>query len=91
MKRYHFSCGNSSDGPIGFCASVRANSPEEALEKLHSIGEHVSIRDTDRDVEYAEVYISTDNVTLDDIDAVECDCDDESCADCYEQDEDEPG
>ena len=34
LKSYHFDLGNSSDGPIGFCARVFADSKEQALEQL---------------------------------------------------------
>jgi hypothetical protein len=32
---YHFSLGNSFDGPIGFCARVDAETAEEAVTKLN--------------------------------------------------------
>ena len=31
MPTYHFDVGDSTAGPIGFCASVRAKSKEAAL------------------------------------------------------------
>ena len=33
-QSYHFDLGNSTDGPIGFCARVTADSPEDALAAL---------------------------------------------------------
>lgn len=34
LKSFHFNVGNSSDGPIGFCARVKAKTKEEATELL---------------------------------------------------------
>ncbi len=34
MKAYHFSCGNSTKGPIGLCAEVVADTQEEAASRL---------------------------------------------------------
>jgi len=31
MKIYHFDIGNSTTGPIGFCADVEAESKEDAV------------------------------------------------------------
>src|SRR5688500_6629258 len=32
LNRYHFDLGNSSEGPVGFCGAVWAESEEAALE-----------------------------------------------------------
>ena len=34
LLSYHFSAGNSSCGPIGFCARVLACSKQQAIERL---------------------------------------------------------
>jgi hypothetical protein len=79
LYSYHFSCGNSTDGPIGFCARVKAKSKEEALEILRRVlPEEVKIRTAGawdeqgkKDaaaIEYIEAYISPDNIKIDDID-----------------------
>ena len=72
---YHFDCGDSSKGTIGFCARVTANSALEALAVLqielvdegqidHTYGGGASI-------EYARFFIGVENITLADIDEVE--------------------
>jgi hypothetical protein len=33
-RDFHFSLGDSSDGPVGFCATIRASSTKQAVEKL---------------------------------------------------------
>jgi hypothetical protein len=78
---YHFSCGNSSDGPIGFCARVKTTSKKEALEILKRVlPDEIKIRPNyqggeqgkkdDAAIEYIEAYISPDNIKIDDIDEV---------------------
>lgn len=34
LKQYHFSLGNSTNGPIGFCALIKAESKAEAVALL---------------------------------------------------------
>lgn len=69
---FHFSCGNSTVGPIGFCAAIRAETPQEALTTLREIlpSEFVIPADDDR-VEYARAYLSVENVSSHDIDMVD--------------------
>jgi len=73
-KRYHFSLGNSSKGPIGFCGDVDAFSEKDALRKFRkAIPEEVSVRidrETSRDVGYIQIYLNPDNMTIKDIDEV---------------------
>lgn len=65
---YHFDLGNSSTGPVGFCARVIADTPEKALELLKArLPEFVTISDNFGD-EYIEVYINSAAITTDDID-----------------------
>jgi len=74
LTRYHFDCGNSNTGHIGFCASIRATSREEATKILHeAVPESISVRPYDDHpaVEYIEVYIATENVEPKDIDSCE--------------------
>lgn len=80
MKSYHFDVGNSNDGPIGLCASITADSKEEALTRLqlvlefHCDGLPVDLRYAlpDRGLDdYVNVYFNGDNVTVDDIDEEE--------------------
>lgn len=71
MKTYHFSRGNSTNGPSGLCAEVVAHTRKEAVSKLrnalaNSLGplgmlriplEHAS-------VEYANVYVNPDSISV---------------------------
>jgi hypothetical protein len=71
MTSYHFDCGNSNDGPVGFCARIRASSEEEALRILHeAMPETIEVRPMAHEdaVEYIHVYTGTENVTVKDID-----------------------
>ena len=75
QKSYHFDLGNSTDGPIGFCARVTADSPEEALAALKDalpddIQLSMSWADVARGVEYMTVYLNPSAITVDDIDEV---------------------
>ena len=67
MKRYHFSLGNSKDGPIGYCAAVRAESQEEAVEILKQALLVGKVFIDHPAVEHVEVYLNADAVTTDDI------------------------
>lgn len=78
MKSYHFDVGNSSTGPIGLCARITANSPEEALEILkdHLPVEGLMIADDKWSdagpgtphVEYIQAYFNDAAITVKDID-----------------------
>ena len=69
MPSFHFSIGDSSDGPIGMCGAVKARSKEQALEMLREslpneipvlkIGEVVGIG-------YVNVYLNLDAIKVDD-------------------------
>lgn len=75
MRTYRFSCGNSTNGPVGMAANIIANSKKEALAKLRhalenatgSCGE-VCVSDAGPGIEYISVYISPENVNLSHID-----------------------
>lgn len=73
---YHFSLGNSNDGPIGYCARVVATSPKEAVELLREIiAEEQEIEKCGTDAqndrcEYIEAYINPGAITEKDIDEV---------------------
>lgn len=79
LKSFHFDCGNSTDGPIGFCARIRANTKEEALAILKRVlPDEIKIRanwsndDQGRKdaeaVEYIEAYIGANRITVKNID-----------------------
>ena len=75
QKSYHFDLGNSSTGPIGFCACVTADSPKQALAALkdalpNDLQLSMAWGDVARGVEYMTVYINPDAITVDDIDEV---------------------
>jgi hypothetical protein len=77
---YHFSCGNSTVGPIGFCARVDATSKREALQILQScMPQAIPIErelefENDEDaarLEYFEVYLNPEAITIKNIDEVD--------------------
>lgn len=83
LQSYHFSLGNSTDGPVGFCARVLATSKEQAVarlqEALHAVSE-VKIFDDMQDdedmspgegIEYINVYLNADAVQASDIDEID--------------------
>jgi len=78
MHTYHFDIGDSTLGPIGMCAQIRARCKKDALARLRrairdatgplkeiSVGRRGSVS------EYVNVYIEPDNLTSSDIDFVE--------------------
>lgn len=73
MKRFHFSVGNSTDGPVGFCAAVYAETPEEAVELLrNALPVESPVRPEDRTgISYIAAYFNQSAVTVADIDEVE--------------------
>jgi len=78
MNRYHFSLGNSTDGPVGYCASVQAQTPEDAVKLLQgaieNFGGESIIVDPHHDEtpltgsDYVAVYLNSNCVTIADID-----------------------
>lgn len=76
LKSYHFSAGNSTKGPVGYCARVRAHSKKEACEILESVipqeyetGIHEN--DDQGRVEYFEFYLNSEAVKPSMIDEVD--------------------
>lgn len=75
MKSYHFDCGDSNNGPIGFCARIDANSEAEAVARLREL---LEMNDNTVDVPltdspgggYVAVYFNPLNVTEAHIDEV---------------------
>jgi hypothetical protein len=82
-KSVLISAGNSSQGPVGFCARVKAYTKEEAIEKFSSlVPECIEARrhldpDEAGDVEYFNVYFNENALTVKDIDEGETEYDDE--------------
>ena len=75
-RRYHFSLGNSSKGPIGYCAAVIARSEREAIEKLQKqLPEELKVDpcglEYDPDIEYIRAYFNDKAIRVKDIDEIE--------------------
>ena len=77
MKSYHFSLGNSTDGPVGYCAQVNANSKAEALkllkealpsEKLVAGVEYRGGPLTEKGLDYIAAYFNVEALSEADID-----------------------
>lgn len=75
MFSFHFDCGDSNDGPVGFCARVKAETKEKALQILkNTLPTEVKARPASSDekengaIEYIEIYLNPDRITLNDID-----------------------
>lgn len=73
MRSFHFNVGNSSTGPIGFCARITAETEELALQKLRNgldeIGQELDARHLRSESgDYLNVYFNGDFVTVADID-----------------------
>lgn len=88
LKSYHFSLGNSSTGPIGYCARLSAHSKKEAVEILKRvIALEVEVpRCSDKDsdnarVEYIEAYLNEEAIKESDIDEVDAHCEVDDCTD----------
>jgi len=73
MKSYHFSLGNSRNGAIGFCASVRGHSKREAVERLKRLlPTEVGVKNCDFGTgEYLEIYFNPTAIRARNIDEVE--------------------
>jgi hypothetical protein len=76
MKSFHFDLGNSSEGPVGFCAVVKARTREDALALLKEalpseqlVSDPYADADERGEVEYIQVYFNENAVTVDDIDS----------------------
>jgi hypothetical protein len=73
LKSYHFSLGNSSDGPIGYCARIKATSKESAVEILKAVLPCESkvtpcgSDEQNKAVEYIQAYFNPDHASLKDI------------------------
>jgi len=73
MKSFHFDLGNSTDGPIGLCGSVTAETREEALELFkgalpEDLKVPISKPSPTVGVEYIQVYFNQEAITVEDID-----------------------
>ena len=75
LRSFHFSIGNSTDGPLGICARIWAVTQGEAVRLLHdSLAEEIKLKTFGMaGVEYLNLYTNTDHIGADDIDEVEDD------------------
>lgn len=93
MKSFHFDLGNSTKGPVGYCAVIKAETEKEALEILKAVlptDEKIQPCGTDEQnaaVEYIEVYFNDKAITLKDIDE-ENDVDDDEESEDEEEESD---
>ena len=81
-REFHFSCGNSDRGVVGFCASVHATTKAEAVEILASAlppEYETSIEENDDRIVYLTFYLNSDAVRVSQIDEIR---DLEKCPDC---------
>lgn len=83
-QEHHFDLGDSNTGPIGFCAVITADSPEEALEILkEKLPEELMAVDASElpgEKDYIQVYFNSEAITLKDNDFSD-DLDDEEDGD----------
>ncbi len=77
LRSYHFSLGNSTVGPIGYCGRVEAHSKEEAVALLRKcIPQELKVHSSSDDdeenarIEYIEAYLNPAAIKVDDIDEV---------------------
>lgn len=69
MPTYHFTVGNSVTGPVGFQASINANFPAQALDRLKSLlpgDKHVVQSQSE---EFIEVYFNPQYISIRNIDS----------------------
>lgn len=76
IKQYHFSLGDSSKGPVGFCALIKTHSKKKAIEILKRvIPQELAIPyvtdDAEDSVVYLTAYFNENAITEKDIDEVE--------------------
>ena len=81
MFSCHFDLGNSTDGPIGFCARVTAKNEKEALGLLRErLPDSIYVHEDGW--EYIEIYLSPHNISVDDISEWEEVDDERGCPGC---------
>ena len=71
MKSFHFSLGDSADGPCGFCARIEAETAEAAVDILKNVlknADEIEIPNDGLPVDYIRAYFNPDAIGVDDID-----------------------
>ena len=73
MPKHYFDVGDSSRGPIGFCAMIKAKNKMAAVKRLKNlVPEYVEIKNDElKGDEFIRVYFGWDQFTAHDIDSVE--------------------
>jgi hypothetical protein len=76
LREYQFSLGNSTDGPVGYCARIAATTAEEAVARLGELLPHDEMLELDipraTEGEYLTVYFNLARVTI--LDAADPEC-----------------
>ena len=74
-RSYHFSLGDSSTGPVGFCARVVADSEESALAalraQLEDMNREVAVAALNDDIDHLAIYFNPAAISKADIDEVD--------------------
>ena len=75
MKRsHHLSLGNSTVGPVGYCARIEAENAQDAIAKLKTILEELDYVSGELwsgpDGQYLQVYFNASAISEEDIDGV---------------------
>ena len=94
-KSYLFDAGNSTEGPIGFCARIKAKDETEAVAILQNYlcdnlhfqeALDMEVRDEHKQagVQYVTIYFGSENLTPDDISQ---DMTEDLCLECGESDD----
>jgi hypothetical protein len=75
VKGFHFSCGDSTRGPVGLAGKLRAKTKRQALLKIRralrqAVGPcgELKIHVPERSVEYLNLYINPERITAIDMD-----------------------
>ncbi|BBO23887.1 MAG: hypothetical protein HND43_03925 [Armatimonadetes bacterium] len=76
MPVFHFSLGDSTKGPVGFCAAVRARNRRRAVAMLRSqMPQEVPVVNSrtvhSEGIEYVRVYLNPDAIAIADVDFLE--------------------
>jgi len=72
-KSYHFSRGNSTSGPVGYCARVEAENAQDAIAKLKTVLEELDYTSGElwsSGDQYLQVYFGDDPISEEDIDEI---------------------
>lgn len=74
LREYHFDCGNTDKGTVGFCAVVRATTQEEAISTLAAAMPEeyeTQLELNDDRIAYFRFYLNGSNLTRYSVDSYE--------------------